>query len=690
MKKTISAILALLMLITAMPMALATGTKADTVVVKTKTVTLAINETAQIFLSQSPTEGVTWSSSDESIVTVAADGKVTGRGYGTAIVTATSKASDDSDYAVVTVDSETVFYHDFDDNYSGWFTEDYDGDGYTWMMASDYDEPVQTLGYDAVLCASYFPNSGDRLNSNDYLISQSFDIPADAKSAKLNFVAGALNPGIEEQLFVFVGVDIGGMTDLLQSNYVKYNINTDYDQYTLDLSDFIGEKDVMIAFNYDNDDTYGVWLDNVGLNLEYNKIDTIKITDADLDIKAGDKAGDHLDSMLETANCTVYNSFWWNVTDDCKMGDDELFEADKEYQLGFWLRSDTGYRFAVNPQITVNGSNEIYERDTFIDYSGYQFYVWTAGIKLTDSSDATPISVVSIDEVIIVPEEGKTAGESAVYAYSTDQHITVERAYWYNVDKDVAMGSNEVFEKGVTYSMFIEVLPETGYKFTDDTVVLVNDDENNVNWEYSYIESDKLGIWTPDAVCGEGVVEQKVIDKVDIIKVNTTPVLGEKAGDHLSYELPEGAHYTVQDVFWYDLKTGGMEDSDVFVEGAEYQIVFSIIPDMEYVFTENAVLTINGGEVDEKSYVGEGGAHCMIGSVPAKAQEAADEVLIGDANGDGTINTSDAVTVLKYAAEMITLEGDRLVAANTNKDDKVNTADAVLILKYAADMIHEF
>ena len=64
--------------------------------------------------------------------------------------------------------------------------------------------------------------------------------------------------------------------------------------------------------------------------------------------------------------------------------------------------------------------------------------------------------------------------------------------------------------------------------------------------------------------------------------------------------------------------------------------------------------------------------------------------LLGDCNGDGKINTSDAVLVLKDSAGMIFLEGDYILAADVNRDGKVNTADAVQILKYAAGMITEF
>ena len=64
--------------------------------------------------------------------------------------------------------------------------------------------------------------------------------------------------------------------------------------------------------------------------------------------------------------------------------------------------------------------------------------------------------------------------------------------------------------------------------------------------------------------------------------------------------------------------------------------------------------------------------------------------VIGDANGDGKINTSDAVIILKLAAGMTQLDETQQKAADTNHDGKVNTSDAVRILKYAAGMITSF
>ena len=61
-----------------------------------------------------------------------------------------------------------------------------------------------------------------------------------------------------------------------------------------------------------------------------------------------------------------------------------------------------------------------------------------------------------------------------------------------------------------------------------------------------------------------------------------------------------------------------------------------------------------------------------------------------DVNGDGIVNTGDAVLILKYAAELVTLDTNQLTLADTTGDGTVNTGDAVLILKYAAGLIEKF
>ena len=59
---------------------------------------------------------------------------------------------------------------------------------------------------------------------------------------------------------------------------------------------------------------------------------------------------------------------------------------------------------------------------------------------------------------------------------------------------------------------------------------------------------------------------------------------------------------------------------------------------------------------------------------------------------NGTINTNDAVMVLKHCAETATLENgsSAYMAADVDKNGILNTNDAVQILRYIAELIVSF
>ena len=64
--------------------------------------------------------------------------------------------------------------------------------------------------------------------------------------------------------------------------------------------------------------------------------------------------------------------------------------------------------------------------------------------------------------------------------------------------------------------------------------------------------------------------------------------------------------------------------------------------------------------------------------------------LLGDANGDGVVNTADAVYVLKIASGILDPDESVLKVCDVNGSGMVNTADATAILKFAAGMIESF
>lgn len=64
--------------------------------------------------------------------------------------------------------------------------------------------------------------------------------------------------------------------------------------------------------------------------------------------------------------------------------------------------------------------------------------------------------------------------------------------------------------------------------------------------------------------------------------------------------------------------------------------------------------------------------------------------LIGDVDGNGTVNTSDGTSLLQYAAEMSDLDATSAKSADVNGDGVANTKDATLILQYASEKIDAF
>ena len=95
------------------------------------------------------------------------------------------------------------------------------------------------------------------------------------------------------------------------------------------------------------------------------------------------------------------------------------------------------------------------------------------------------------------------------------------------------------------------------------------------------------------------------------------------------------------------------------------------------------------------STLGEGFAsdkHSINGGYPilARQSDGSAEVLLGDVNGDGTVDNLDANMVYRYDNGVITLTDDQLAAADVNGDGSVNNLDANEIYRYDNGVITAF
>ena len=65
-------------------------------------------------------------------------------------------------------------------------------------------------------------------------------------------------------------------------------------------------------------------------------------------------------------------------------------------------------------------------------------------------------------------------------------------------------------------------------------------------------------------------------------------------------------------------------------------------------------------------------------------------VKLGDLNGDGEVDITDAGILVQYCNDVIELTSDQLQAADLNGDSEVDITDAGILVQFCNDLITEF
>ena len=60
--------------------------------------------------------------------------------------------------------------------------------------------------------------------------------------------------------------------------------------------------------------------------------------------------------------------------------------------------------------------------------------------------------------------------------------------------------------------------------------------------------------------------------------------------------------------------------------------------------------------------------------------------LLGDVNGDGHINASDAILIMRHVLGVITLTDEQMIRADYNQDGQINASDALGIMRYSLNV----
>lgn len=233
-------------------------------------------------------------------------------------------------------------------------------------------------------------------------------------------------------------------------------------------------------------------------------------------------------------------------------------------------------------------------------------------------------------------------GNNAPVKYTSGDKITIGADMAENTSVDITLyGKNDDGETTKTYTFTKIATPF----LEGETVVYF--DNSQYNWDnvniYVYYRNNN----------------NSVINNAEWPGVKMTDL----GGDMYGYALDASWNYSTA----YVIFNNG--------NGTQYP------SDVGYEMKKGDHKIFNGGGLDD--YISE-----MPTTQPTTAPATTKPVekLIGDADGNGTINIDDVTCIQKYCAEL-SVDYIDFKLANTNKDDSVDIQDATLIQKHLANMI---
>lgn len=111
-------------------------------------------------------------------------------------------------------------------------------------------------------------------------------------------------------------------------------------------------------------------------------------------------------------------------------------------------------------------------------------------------------------------------------------------------------------------------------------------------------------------------------------------------------------------------------------------------PSMTWTSSDEGVATVDETGVVTAIATGTATITATAGDCTASCEVTVEsEYLLGDVNGNGEVNSTDAVLILQYVVDLITESDLNLAAADVNGNGEVNSTDAVLILQYVVGLV---
>ncbi len=392
---------------------------------------------------------------------------------------------------------------------------------------------------------------------------------------------------------------------------------------------------------------------------------------------------------IDTENCELYNAVWIENPNEYTTGEPYIeFEENKGYYMLVTIKADEGYTFEKTNK-PYTGIDEGYDHfdGCIVNYGGLVF----AGSQSFDDGDYLRLKIS-----VVVP---KTYNDmSCIHVLSTEggfvdfwcddysgdytQPYEVPEGAEVNLFASTASGSGYVFKgwyKGdVNASSYEEM-------FTDELITTENPYTFN-SYGYPYIcakfeytgvqrQGDQIQVWVTDG--GKASVNyEPTWDDDAYIKPkdgNNYAEIGEVVpfwkGDEITVNAKPDEDYAFMG--WYHVNIEWHPGENEKYEGE------AISTDLSYTYKPGE--TVVAGDAEPLRYI------CAVFEKAPKPT-----ALIGDANGDNTVDVLDAAFIQKASVGKVELTAEMEYSLDVNDDGAVDVLDALDIQKYSVNKITEF
>ncbi len=259
-------------------------------------------------------------------------------------------------------------------------------------------------------------------------------------------------------------------------------------------------------------------------------------------------AGQSPDFTVTAGDSTysVYQVVWYNVDSPATLSQSEKFVAGVRYQVQIILEAGSGCSFASSVSGTLNGNSAVCGTVNGKDAAKYICILQ----EFTVSSE-NQITEVAVTD-LTTPVKGAAPDMSVTVASSA--HYLIDSVSWkkWRTGEDsaaaMAVTSQEKFQSGYNYRVYIVLRAKTDYTFATDS-----SGEPSVSGTVNGAPSlPGISVAGKNAtqyvcICFDYSLDVKLIESVNIANV-AEPFAGEKPSNR--YRISPDALYTVSSVYW--------------------------------------------------------------------------------------------------------------------------------------------